>query len=438
MRFFIPALTLLAGFAAGWYFPRSQTAAPSPSEPPRPVANAGGSSPAPARSEVLNSGTIATLLEESFESERINYPALKPLREALSSLSSDNLSEFTKFFSLRPLRTEQVFLWGMFFSAWCEFDPSAAIAFIDGRFKDAASRNMFYAAVMDTWKDGSIDELLDFASEKYLATSEDKRGELALEYLRSLAERDPDAAAEIAKRLNDGEFVLELVSKRITELTQQDRSAALAAIEGLEGEAHTHAAGQFMVEWAKQDPAAAAAWLVEHFTTDLGTHPITGVAAEFLKRDPRAAMLWVGSLPEGVHRGEVVAGAFAAWVQSDSNAAIEWLRESEVDALYDPAVIAVGQHLATKRPQEVMEEWVPKISDPSLGNELLYEVSLAWQRDNLRDFSQWIENTQAIPPETKQRLLTREIPGEDATRGDPAAAFRPTPQEQGRLDGDGG
>ena len=75
---------------------------------------------------------------------------------------------------------------------------------------------------------------------------------------------------------------------------------------------------------------------------------------------------------------------------------------------------AVGSQLSGESPQAVIEELVPRIVDARRGNELLYEASLNWQRDEPEQYARWLEETSALSPETRQRLMIRELPGPDA------------------------
>ncbi len=434
--------TLLAGFAVGWSLsPRERGGA----EVGRVGLETGGGEPGPATSSTprdrpptevaprpVSRSSVAGLLEAAFLSGDVDYAAVKPLMRALSALSAESLPEFIAFFRSRPLEREQLFLWQMFLAAWGEFDAPAAIAFIEARFEDLATRRLLYASVMDTWKNESIEGALEVALEKFQAAGGTFQTHLALDYLRSLAESDPDQALEFSRGIGDGELVLELTARRIAELAKKDRQLALDAIATLEGEAHYDAATRFMAEWAKGEPAAAAGWIADNIDQgwELGT--FVSVAAEYLSADPGAAIGWIDALPGDRPRGEILSAALEAWVRADPGSAAAWLARSGVREEHDAGLIALSHQLSAENPRDVLEEWVPKISDPGKGNEVLYEVSLGWQRSNSAEFSRWLEGTESISPEAKRRLLSREFPGEGGR--DPAAATPAAELDQGRFD----
>ena len=444
MRIFIAVLSVIVGFAGGWYFSPAKivTGADHPEAkraavPARQKGDPGQVNPGPAG--------IREQLEQAFGSGRVGYTEMRELMLALGSMSSGNLAEFAGFFRDQSMEKSQIVLWQMFFSAWGEIDPEGAVAFIDERFESHSARRLFYASVIDTWKNDAIDEVLEFALKNFQSEAvagADGEGSidshLAVDYLRSLVKTQPDEALALAMKLSDGEFVLELTARRISELAKQDRNSALEAIETLTGEAHVFAAAQFVIDWAKQEPSVAADWLVANFDERFGTHVLGQVAKSYATADPAAAIQWIEALPDRQTRAKILAEAVGAWAQVDPTAAASWLRDSAAISEHDPAVLALSHHLADSNPQEVIEQWVPRITDPQIGHELLAEVSSEWERSNPAEFSQWLEQTDAISTEVKQRLRARESPagiGSGAPAGDagqPDKVVAPAGIDQGR------
>ena len=416
MRIFIVIAALLTGFAGGWFFsPSDRTDTPQESRTSpggRSVYRSAAERPAPAD---LPTGSIEQSLETAFASGRVGYPEMRALMSALAAMSPGNVDEFAAYFGKTKFERTQVMLWQMFLAAWGDFDPGGAIAFIDERFADEGARRLLYASVMETWKQDSFDDALQFAMEKFRPADTSIETHLALDYLRSLAKDDPDQAFALATKLNDGEFVMDMTAKRITELAKQDRNSALDAIDSLTGANHLHAASQFVIDWAQTEPAAAADWLATHYDDRYGKHVLSQVAQSYIKSDPDAAIKWIEALPDEQTRPAVLAEAMGEWARVDPAGVTNWLESATASSAIDPAVIAVSHQLAEENPKEVIENWIPKISDAHKGNELLVQVSAEWERSSPAEFAQWLDQTGAITSEVKQRLRQRETPGNGAT-----------------------
>ncbi len=431
MRFFIPLVTLAVGFAAGWLI------SPKPVQPAVPEKETATSPVAqqPVVERVTEDGDISALLAEAFSSGRVDYASMRNLMRALAFLSSETLPQFTAFFGSESLRMPQIMLWQMFFSSWGAFDANGAIAFINSRFEEDPTRRLFYASILETWQNASIADAIDFAIENFQSDKLEFDTSLAVEYLRGLQKTDPDKALELAKRLHDGEFVFDLTGRRIADLVRKDRNLALDALDKLEGEMQIHAVSEFVAEWAKTDPAAAASWLGENFESRLGKHTLGQVTRSYASADPRGALQWIAGLADKQMSEALRAEAIKAWAGKDPAGAAAWLKEGGARTENDEAIVAFGTERSLKDPQNVIEEWVPLVSDPAKGNKLLYEVSLDWERQNPAEYAQWLENTTALSPGVRERLLARELPGDGETRVDASASGTSSaPLNQGRDD----
>lgn len=409
------ALAIAAGFAGGWLMsPSAKRVGGAPPMAPRSTGLYVNSGNAEESQRVVPTDDIRTQLNVAFASGSIGYAEMRALMAVLARLSPATISEFSTFFRAQPMKEGQMFLWRMFFSAWGDLDPQGAIAFIDSRFEQASVRRFFYAAVIDSWQGDSMEDAFEFALTNFVPATRDggsrPQSALAVEYLRTLAVDDPQQALGLARRLGDEEFVLELTARRISQLSAQDRNEALEVIETLSGDAHLHAASQFIMDWASQDPSAAAQWLSDHADDPYNANVFLEVARNYITTDPAGALGWIDRLPDLQQREEIRADAVAAWARTDPQAAIDWLREAGGRAELDSAVVALGHHLAKDDPGNVIEEWVPMITDAQRGNELLSTVSSEWQRSNPQEFTAWIEQSASLPAEVKQRLIAREVP----------------------------
>ncbi len=437
MRFLLPALTLIAGFVIGWLVAPSGDA---PVEVEKPLATGSADKKEPATRTTTKPATsgnrqtpIQQLLEEAFASGLVNYAAIKPFAEALDDLSPGTLPEFTNFFRAQPLAKSQVFLWSLFFSAWGEFDPSGATAFIEELFDEPAPRKFFYASVLETWKAESAGEAFEFAIEKFAPAPGEIDSHLAIDFLRHLAKEDPDQAVDLAKQLGDGEVVLDLTARQVSAIAAKDRQAALDAVETLKGDAFQHAATEFVIEWSKEEPAAAAGWIAGQSDRYWGPRAYVEVSKEYFQSNPDAALDWIEGVSANQSGEQLVSRSIEAWARTNPDSASSWLIRAPSRPEHDSAIVAIGNHRANKDPVGVIEELVPRITDAAKSNELLQEVAREWQRESPAAFSNWLKDTESIEPETKIRLASREAVSDNDGSEDPPPAA-PPPVDQGRFE----
>lgn len=418
MRILIPILALAAGLGAGILWspregkaPAEEAKAPS-SERLRAPSNPDSGNEALAKPAVESQEVdLRRELSAAFGRSKVDYRAVKHLMKALSILSTESLPEFAAFLREQPMKRGQVFLWQMAFSAWAELDPQGALAFIEERFKDPGSRRLYYASVVETWGASSPDDALAAALEKFKPQDLPPGSEFAIEYLKEIAAKDPDTAIQLATRLRDGEILFDLAARKISRMGKQNWDTALEALGNLEGPMHTHAAGQLVSDWAAEEPSKAAAWLKENYVPEMGDHTLVQVASQYLSSSPAAALAWIESMAEGKTRDRMLSESVLVWAREEPRAAANWVETLEPQANHDAAVVALGHALAADQPRAVIEDWVPRIADAQRGNELLYQVSMEWQRDKPEAYAQWLSTTSALSEETRQRLRAREVPG---------------------------
>jgi hypothetical protein len=138
-----------------------------------------------------------------------------------------------------------------------------------------------------------------------------------------LAERDPVAAAALARLLPAGP----------------------AREAGVERAARS---------WARRDPDAALRWslaIAEPATAGLARRT---VSTELVRANARAAVDRLLAIPARAARDEMVVFAAAAWTRFDEDAAVGWLSELRDDDLRPRVTIAVGFELAQNNPRRAI------------------------------------------------------------------------------------
>ena len=417
----IPALSLLCvvfGLALVWNLnrnaPQNEAVSVSSQNPGSPLGSS--SLPPNLRPSEDRSGTAPrgrkdgiSLLKQAFAETR-EIRAMALFMEAMSLLNPETLPGYRGFFSNLPLRSEQLPYWRLFYSAWGEFDGTGAIAHIKNRFEDVNAQRLMFASVATTWKNQDPAKTIEFMA-SFLPSDAGDNGQLALDYVKDLAKNYIDRAVAYGIRLNDPEFVMELTGQHVRNLLKEDFTAATSALETLSGDTRDFATSQFLSEWSTLEPTVAADWLSENYYSSVGLQTLSTMAANYVKTDPSAAMAWVYSLPNDASKAELIGSTVSAWASIDPASVATWLAPFSSSKELDPAVIAYTKALATSAPATALENWIPRIADPLTGEETLYHLAMNWEKENPEEFRNWANNTAALEPIQKQRLLVREFQG---------------------------
>lgn len=361
---------------------------------------------------------VTSLLTQAFDETR-EIRSMTLFMTAMAVLNAETLPTFRNFFSNRSLKTAQLPYWKIFYSAWGEFDGAGAIAHIKQRFDDGNVQRLFFTSVAKTWKDHDPDGSIQFVA-TFLPADGSINGQLALDFINDLAKTDIEQAIAYGLHLNDPEFVMELTGERIKNLLKKDFSAAINALETLEGENRTFAIAQFISEWSTTEPAKAANWLSENSSSEMDLKTLSAIAANYVKTDPVAAMDWVYSLPKNASSAQLLANTVSAWTSMDPDGVAAWLSSSGSYKELDPAIVAYAANLASSSPSTALEEWVPRIMDQHQSDQTLYELAMQWYQRDPDEFANWIANTETLGPIQKERMLAREYQG---IGRNPSAAF---------------
>ena len=100
--------------------------------------------------------------------------------------------------------------------------------------------------------------------------------------------------------------------------------------EAAEGEGRAQAARQAMLQWTRQDPEAASAWVArqpEGATRDAAILGF-GYASVLAKADPEAGLEWTAAVSNQDQRFSALNQNVKAWVEYDPAAAREWVQST--------------------------------------------------------------------------------------------------------------
>ncbi len=268
---------------------------------------------------------------------------------------------------------------------WQQSDPIATLAWLD-TIKDGTKRGELVDQVARTW--GFISEKTRLEFNLRLPEGA-QRDETIKNTLTSWAKAAPDdALAWLEKHPNSGytQIVESIQGVIVGNLAATDLPAALGRWETLpDGDAKQSAVGPIIDAWSKQDPAAAAAWLLPRVDLKRGNSlssddPMQKLMRRWSANDPATALRWVESHPDKNTR-QVLANAFTNHF-GDADAPDPRARA----ALY-----------AT-------------IRDEDLRKRLLQSHAWSWLHTNYKAAGEWLESSDAFTPEQVARMLVEQDP----------------------------
>lgn len=163
---------------------------------------------------------------------------------------------------------------------------------------------------------------------------------------------------------------------------------------------------------AQRDPERAAEWFLAHRTQPYSEGALEGIARRWVQHHDRpAAFAWLLSLnAEDLREGEradAIGGAFRAWMQSDQEAAQEWLLGQLPNPLLDPAVLEALKHVLPADPGRSME-WAQRLNDEKARNRELMRVGVRWRAKEPEVFAAWLTENE-LPKGIREKILAAPI-----------------------------
>lgn len=132
--------------------------------------------------------------------------------------------------------------------------------------------------------------------------------------------------------------------------------------------------------WAEQDPAQAAEWLLQQKAGALRANGVGSVAAAWSDRDSAAAISWVHQL-EGEEREAGLSRVAYELARTEPIEALRLAIEMAPSSERDDLLAHTASQWAGKEPQ-VAADWVSDVQDPSLRAKLLGSVLVTWSDQN--------------------------------------------------------
>ena len=171
-------------------------------------------------------------------------------------------------------------------------EPEISAAELNSSGLNAFLRGGVVDTILEQWSDGKM--ALDWAENQLTG---ELRCKAVAGALGILVKTEPDAAFTYFENLPPGETRLETIRELFAAWGSHDPKAALLRTKDLTPEDAQPATEHVLRGWAKVDPEAAAAWVLQTAPSD-GIW-IAGVFQSWISHSPEQAKAWFDSLPEG-------------------------------------------------------------------------------------------------------------------------------------------
>ena len=234
--------------------------------------------------------------------------------------------------------------------------------------------------------------------------------------LRGFAETNPKGAFNYANALSE-ETPNDLRQKNrlLSEVIEtQIRGGGLAEAQTTialmpDGSTKDSLQRELVSEWAKFDPASAAAY-VQSLGSEATTSMKTALVGEWAENDPAAAAAWLGTLStDDPAYGHASAQITREWTRYDLTASSEWLNSLPASPELDRAVATYTYRAAQEDPPAAMS-WAESISNKNMRNKMMQQVAANWKNDDPEGFTNYLDNSDLNEKERKNL--------ESADRGD--------------------
>ena len=246
------------------------------------------------------------------------------LTELMGRATPEQLAAMALKFNDAPTDARTFGGMGIFFQAWAQLDPSAALtgAF---RINDVAMRKLAARTVVNSVSPSAAQELIAFLTDhpdKDL--TEESKNEFMGTLISSWSQLDPEAASRFID--NRGNTKNGLAYRAREEIAYNwatlDPSAALAWVATEKGA--TYLSDYVIRGWCRKDINAASAYVLQHLNEPAGVQFASSVVTAMFDQSVDEATKWMSQMPAGAPRSEAEMTFASLWAGKDPSSAAKW------------------------------------------------------------------------------------------------------------------
>ena len=251
-------------------------------------------------------------------------PAVE-LTELMGRATPEQLAAMALKFNDAPTDARTFGGMGIFFQAWAQLDPKAALigAF---RINDVAMRKLAARTVVGSVSPSAAPQLIAFLAEH---PDKDLTNESKNEFLGTLISSwsllDPEAASRFVDNL--GYTKNGLAYRARQEIAYNwatlDPSAALAWVATQKGA--TYLSDYVIRGWCRRDINAASAYVLQHLNDPTAEQFASSVVTAMFDQNVDEATDWMRHMPAGDPRNQAESTIVSLWAGKDPSSAAKWV-----------------------------------------------------------------------------------------------------------------
>lgn len=322
----------------------------------------------------------------------------------------------------------------LLFSRWGEIDPRGALAHTDemGRGGD-----FMKPTVLRSWASQDPENAAKYYAEN--AEDFDRRGpggDGAEVIAREWAKLDPQGALAWARNL-EGDDRSDAVSSVIGQMASEDPMAAAAEVASLDPDDQDRAYGEVAEQFARQDLEGAEAWIAT-LSGESKQEAMSEMIEVMAGSDPQGAAERIATMESGGERDRAIEDVAEAWGRENPSEAADWLVQQETGEADDAMRRIMGNwaeqdqegalsFIDSQPSGEIRDSatqtylWVNRDTEPTQAMAMAESISDdrnrartigmtagRWMREDEDAARSYIQQTDAISPEMKERLLNNE------------------------------
>lgn len=217
------------------------------------------------------------------------------------------------------------------------------------------------------------------------------------------AKEDPAAAAAMLSSISDEDSKKDAQNSIAREWGKQDWGGAKAWIAGLPTDQQEDATARALRGLADSDPEAAAANLTSLAEGDARDNAAESIAREWSREDPAAAANWLMESGSANAQEDGIGRVVSTWVGQDSAAALQFVNAQPEGDIRDEAA---SSFVMANQSGDVQENL--KLAE-TIGGERDRSRAIAvtaanWARDDREAAQSYIQSTDALSDEAKERI----------------------------------
>src|SRR5258708_10101781 len=274
----------------------------------------------------------------------------------------------------------------VFFQAWTELAPNAAVA---GAFQlnDVAMRKLAATAVVNSVSPSAAPELIAYLTEH---PDKDLLSECKNKFLDPLitswSSLDPEAAANFMDSLGDTKNSLKSTARENIAYNwgTLDPDAALEWVRKQGDKDYIDSDPLYddvIRGWCRANLPEASAYVAQHLDDRNGPAAASSVAAAMFAHDPDQATSWMSNMPNGQPKSDAETAIAQIWPEKDPTAASRWM-----------ATLPVNEQ-----------------------SNVVDTITRTWMDNNWPEASRWINN---LTGDVRDSALAAAMGRQDATEAD--------------------